>query len=185
MKKSIRQYRRTYSDSFIVAYAEQYAVEHQISKEKALQIIITEWLPIIAQYALGFINNINFNPCPIQNSSVQNINFSTIERNPAITDCISKEMEEGQKKEKTKKEEIKENIIQQNTEPVKETPKEEDIQLLNMLVKNDIALGKRVEETIEKVQGNFSFDVSPYVQEMYVQKPKVPLTDEETSMFVV
>ena len=54
-----------------------------------------------------------------------------------------------------------------------------------MLVKNDIALGKRAEETIEKIQGNFSFDVSPYVQEMYVQKPKVPLTDEETSMFVV
>lgn len=176
MKKSIRQNNRMYSDSFVVAYAERYAAEHQISKEKALQIIITEWLPIIAQYALGLIDNINFNPCPLQNGSVQNT---------AITDCAFKETKKGPKKEK---EEIKEDVIHQNAEPVKEIPKEEDIQLLDMLVKNNIALGKQAEETVEKIQGNFSFDVSPYVQERYAQKPKspvMPLTDEETSMFVV
>ena len=185
MKKSIRQNHRTYSDSFAVAYAERYAAEHQISKEKALQIIITEWLPVIAQYALGLIDNINFNPCPLQNSSVQNI---------VITDCAfnetKEEKEEKEEKEKneTKKEEIKEDVIHQNMEPIMEIPKEEDIQLLDMLVKNNIALGKQAEETVEKIQGNFSFDVSPYVQERYAQKPKspmMPLTDEETSMFVV
>lgn len=187
LRKKIKLNDRVYDDSFVIAYAEQLACQDKISKERALDRIISEWLPLISQFALGITDGITNYPCMLTERK-RNLFMQTEEEkkeNPLPDKKKEKEKEE-------KKVFIQESISENDrTEPVPVSEVMADLQTippeLKLLVQNEKAMGKSPEETARKLQGSFPFDISEYVRKVFEEDShkQSSLTEEETSMFLV